>query len=657
MKRIGIDTGGTFTDLVSFDNGKLVIEKRSSTPRNPSDALLAALDSCYSIQTAKEITYGSTVATNAILERNGAKVSLITTAGFESILFIGRQNRPDLYALLPEKPRQLIDEKMVFGISERILHDGTIQAGITGLDEMLDKISLENTEAITVCLLHSYANPSNELYIHKKIKERFPQLPVTLSSTLVPEYREYERTSSAVMNSFVHPLVRQHLSDLSDRMGPGQLRIMQSNGGCISAERAGEEAVRTVLSGPAGGVIGATRAAELAGYEDIITFDMGGTSTDVSLVSGVPSVTTEYEISGLPLRIPVLDIHTVGAGGGSICQLDSVGAIRVGPRSAGAIPGPICYDNGGTELTVTDANLVLGRLHSSSFLGGKRQLDRKIAMYYLKNQSHELDMEPLELAEGIVKIANATMQKALTRITVQRGYDPRDFSLVTFGGAGCQHACELARELGIRRVFVPQNPGVLSAYGMLMTDVIKNYSRSYIRPSGETDYDDLSRAFGPLEEAAMAELINEKFDQRRIVLSRSVDMRYRRQSFELNVPFSKTFISDFHRLHHQRYGHSDVGEKMEIVNLRLEGRGITDKPPAYLRSVKESDLGDPVIGNTGTYHEGRKSDAVIYERKRLASGVTIEGPALITEYTSTTFIPQNFSVKVNSFGGLEICQQ
>ena len=654
MRKIGIDTGGTFTDLVFLDDGKLVIEKRPSTPHDPAQAVLAALESCDSISRTKEITYGSTVATNAILERKGARVSLITTAGFESILFIGRQNRPDLYALSPEKPKPLIDEEMVFGLHERTLYDGTIHRKVTDIEDLLTKIEPEKTEAIAISLLHSYANPSNELYVYKKISERFPGLHVTLSSTLLPEYREHERTSTTVMNSYVHPLVKEYLSVLNKSMGPGRMRIMQSNGGSISAERASEEPVRTVLSGPAGGVIGASHAAKIAGYRDIITFDMGGTSTDVSLVQGEPSITNEYEISGLPLRVPVLDIHTVGAGGGSISHLDAAGALRVGPRSAGAVPGPICYGNGGTEFTVTDANLALGRLDSRNFLGGERSLDRKTSMDFLTKQSEELGMDPFDLAEGIINIANATMQRAIVRISVERGYDPRDFTLVTYGGAGGLHACELARELGIKSVLVPENPGVLSAYGMILTDVIKNYSRSYMKSSEEIDYHYLSDAFLPLEKAAMAELEQEKFDHRRTVLSRSIDMRYKRQSFELNIPFTKTFITDFHRFHQERYGHSDDKEIVEIVNLRLEGRGITDKPPTQIPDFNENNIDDSVIGDTRIYHDGKESDAAIIERKRLSPGNNVKGPVLITEYTSTTFVPPGFSVRVNAYGGLEI---
>lgn len=654
MRRIGIDTGGTFTDLVSLKDGKLVIDKRPSTPLDPALAVQAALESCDSIIRPKEITYGSTIATNAILERKGARVFLITTAGFESILFIGRQNRPDLYALSPEKPEPLIDPKMVTGINERTLYNGVILQKVTGIVGLLNTIPQENTDAVAVCLLHSYANPSNELQVYKKISEIFPEIPITLSSKLLPEYREYERTSTTVMNAYVHPIVAEHLSVLSSRIGPGQLRIMQSNGGSISAERASKEPVRTVLSGPAGGVIGAIHAAKFAGYKDILTFDMGGTSTDVSLVHGKPSITSDYEISGLPLRIPVLDIHTVGAGGGSICQLDPAGALRVGPHSAGAVPGPICYGNGGTELTVTDANLILGRLDGKNFLGGKRRLDLKTAMDSLKNLSEELGMNSLELAEGIIKIANATMQRALVKISVQRGYDPRDFTLVTYGGAGGLHACELARELGIKRVLIPENPGVLSAYGMILTDVIKDYSRSFMKSSKEINFNAIAEAFLPLENAAMSELVKEKFDPLRVVLARSIDLRYKRQSFELNVPFSKTYIQDFHRLHHERYGHSDLKEKVEIVNLRLEGRGVTDKPPTVVPDIMENKIEDSVIGETRIFYDGKESDAAIIDRKRLAPHNSLDGPVLITEYTATTFIPPGFSMRVNSYGGIEI---
>ena len=657
MRRIGIDTGGTFTDLVCIEDGKVIIEKQLSTPGEPALAVLNVLNSIGGIKQRKEITYGSTIATNAILERRGARVALVATEGFEDVIFIGRQDRPDLYSLYPKKPEPLVGRDMVFGVKERTLATGEIMENIAGLPEVVRSICRVRPEAIAICLLHSYAEPKNEQFLAKVFSESFPRIPVTLSSDILPEYREFERTSTTVLNAYVQPLVGSHLEQIGGAKGPGGLRIMQSNGGSISVSRAREEPVKTVLSGPAGGVIGAYHMARLAGFDRIITFDMGGTSTDVSLCSGRAHTTSEYSISGLPLRIPVLDIHTVGAGGGSIVHRDTAGGLHVGPRSAGASPGPVCFGKGGSDLTVTDANLILGRLRGHGFLGGRMNLQREEAYRAMEALASEMNIDTLELAEGIIRIANTAMQRAVMAISVQRGHDPRDFTLTSFGGAGGLHACELSRELGIGHVMIPRNPGVLSAFGMIISDVKKDYSHPLFKTDEGIGYESLVDAFEPLELRGIEDLREEGFEDERIVLVRSLDMRYRRQSYELNVPFSESFLPAFHESHFKRYGHCHREEQVEIVNLRLEGVGITDKPPIPSLHGNSSGMDDSVLGESQVYFDGMERDALVYERDGLAAGDAIDGTALVTEYTSTTLIPPGYRAVVDRYGDLVICEK
>jgi len=643
-------------------DGNITIEKRLSTPRDPARGIISwfmekdSRDESLPNRSAdehEEFIYGSTVATNAVLERRGAKVALITSKGFEDIIFIGRQNRPDLYDPHPQKTSPLIERRNVFGADERTLYDGTILRELTDMDALIESVSCCNVDSIAVSLLHSYSNPGNETRLKKNLSTALPGIPITLSSDILPEYREFERTSTTVINAFVSPLMRDHILRLEQNHSSDQFRIMQSNGGCISAEKAMDEPVRTVLSGPAGGVVGAAEIASGMGYENIITFDMGGTSTDVSLYSGRYSVTKEYQISGLPLSIPMLDINTVGSGGGSIVHLDMGGGIHVGPRSAGALPGPVCFDRGGTEVTVTDANLLLGRLYGKRFLGGKMSLDNIKAEEALNSLARTVDMDKLSLAEGIIKIANSSMQRAIMAITVRRGHDPRDFTLVTYGGAGGLHACELAEALGIGKILVPPNPGVLSAFGMLLSDVIKDYSRSFPRTGKEIDILEMEEAYTVLEDNARSDLREEGFGNGRTMLRRSIDMRYKRQSHELTVPYSAKLISDFHLLYNRRYGHCDENEEVETVNLRLKGIGLVNKPvlePLPLREKEE----DAVMDKVPLFFRGEEYEALVIDREKLSQDDLIEGGALVTEYTATTFIPPGYRGAVNRYGGIEI---
>ena len=472
---IGIDTGGTFTDFVYKEGDRWGIYKILSTPSNPADAIIEGLK--YIAEGKhKKIVHGSTVATNAILERKGAKTALITNKGFEDIIEIGRQNRSRLYDLAYRKEPALVPSALRFGIPGRILNNGDEHTPLDHeeVKRIIGILNDNNIESIAVCLLYSYVNPAHE----NKTKEMLQSLdiPVSLSHEILSEFREYERTSTTVINAYVSPKMQNYIGTLIKHTGKNDhLSIMQSNGGSISADTATRESVRTILSGPAGGAVGAFEIGRMAGYSKIITFDMGGTSTDVSLMDGKLSLTTQSLISGLPIRVPMIDIHTVGAGGGSIASMDTGGALRVGPESAGADPGPICYGKG-DRITVTDANLYLGRIIPEHFLGGNMALKRDKLETSFKLFSRETGLSSIELAEGILAVANTAMEKAIRVISVERGFNPGDFTLLSFGGAGGLHAAFLARLLNIPKVIIPANPGTLSAMGMLMADVIKDYS-------------------------------------------------------------------------------------------------------------------------------------------------------------------------------------
>ncbi|MFN3475949.1 MAG: hydantoinase/oxoprolinase family protein, partial [Candidatus Methylomirabilales bacterium] len=503
-------------------------------------------------------------------------------------------------------------------------------------------------ESLAICLLFSYATPEHEKRIHRLAQEL--NIPISAYHRIIPEYREYERTSTTVVNAYVSPLLDRYIGHLEAAIG-GSLRIMQSNGGSISAKVAREEAVRTVLSGPAAGVVGGFHVAKAAGFSNVITFDMGGTSTDVSLCPGEIRTTAESSIAGCPIRVPMIDIHTVGSGGGSIAYLDEGGALRVGPESAGADPGPVCYGKG-DRITVTDANLLLGRLDPDSFLGGRMKLDVERAEKAMGRFSRTVGLPPLEVAEGIVKVANATMEKAIRVISVERGFDPREFCLVSFGGAGGLHAFDLAKSLSIPQVLIPLNAGLLSAYGMLVADVVKDYSRSILIPSKEAPFEKLRELFRPLTERGLCEMREEGIPERRVRCFYFLDMRYIGQSYELTVPFTREYIARFHALHRQVYGSAKPEKDTEVVNLRLRVVGGTGKP--VLPEVEEgsSDASSALLGERKVLYEGRWLQAKLYDRQILKAGNVILGPAVIVEPTATTFLPPDGLLRVDRFGNL-----
>ena len=559
---IGVDTGGTFTDFVFKEGEHWGIYKLLSTPANPASAVLAGLNHVAQGK-RKQIIHGSTVATNAILERKGAKTALITNKGFEDVIEIGRQNRSRLYDLAYRKEPHIVPPESRFGIVGRILHSGEEHEPLD-LEEaqrVVELLQKSQVESVAVCFIFSFVTPSHE----RKMKELLEEtgVVVSLSHEILGEFREFERTSTTVLNGYVSPKMQSYIEYLVAELDQGDsLSIMQSNGGSISAETARKESVRTILSGPAGGAVGAFEIGKMAGYTQLITFDMGGTSTDVSLTDGALSLTVESKISGYPIKVPMIDIHTVGAGGGSIASVDVGGSLKVGPESAGADPGPICYGKG-DQITVTDANLYLGRLIPEHFLGGSMKLQGEKLENFFQKMAKEMGLSPVELAEGILSVANAAMEKAIRVISVERGYDPREFVLFSFGGAGAMHAPFLARLLNIPKVLVPQHPGILSAIGMLMADVIKDYSFTVMRNQHNATAEELSELFSDLEKKGVEDLFNEGISAANVRLERYLDMRYEGQSHEIIVPFAAQYVEDF------RPGEKgEGGDGITVVRLR-----------------------------------------------------------------------------------------
>jgi N-methylhydantoinase A len=664
--RVAIDTGGTFTDCVWIDNKRLRMLKVFSTPADPSEAIVEALRK---INHPGELIllHGTTVGTNTLLERKGARTALVTTDGFEDAIEIGRQARPKLYDFFFERVEPLVPADLRFGIEERTASDGETLTlpSPAYLKSLVSQVKAKQPESIAISLLFSFANPRNEQAVAEAMKPL--AVPLSISHQILPEFREYERTSTVVINAYLQPVIQRYLENLQTRsrrdvacnVSAGthpRIFVMQSSGGITALAAAAREPVRTVLSGPAGGVVGAAASARASGFERIITFDMGGTSTDVSLVEGAITTASHAEVAGLPVGVPMLDIHTVGAGGGSLARFDAGGVLRVGPESAGADPGPICYGRG-VQPTVTDANLLLGRLQPARFLGGDFTLDldrtRHLTRQWLKQQGSPLTLE--RFAAGVVRVANATMEKAIRVVSIERGRDPRDFALVAFGGAGGLHACALAEALSIPRVIVPALPGALSALGILVSDVVKDYSRTVLwRVSGKLPAAQLDREFSTLQNQATKDFHEEAW-QGKIHYQRSVDLRYRGQGYELNLPSTRNLLKDFEREHQRRYGYVHPTREVEVVTLRLRatlptttrvgkmahlGTGTpVSLPRAKPRGPGRAELGLPSTPKATVVFNGKKFSTAIYSRDTLKLGKIYSGPAIITEYSATTVIP------------------
>ncbi|RME82754.1 MAG: hydantoinase/oxoprolinase family protein [Caldilineae bacterium] len=657
--RIGIDIGGTFTDFVLFDerSGEFRSFKLLSTPKDPSEAVLAGLDEL--VPGGREgrrglsIVHGSTVATNALLERKGAVTALVTTEGFRDVLAIGRQVRTDIYDFFSDRPEPLIPEERRLEVRERVDHKGNVLIPLdtAALPALVTQLREQGVESVAICLLFSFLHPEHEQTIAAQL--RAAGFFVSPSCEVLPEFREYERTSTTAINAYVSPIMDRYLGRLERELQADDFRIMQSNGGSIHARQARAQAVRSILSGPAGGVVGAQYVAAAAGFQRVITFDMGGTSTDVALCDGDIRVTTEGEVGGLPIRIPLIDIHTVGSGGGSIAYVDAGGALRVGPQSAGADPGPVCYGRGGTEPTVTDANLVLGRLAADYFLGGRMSLAAAQAEEALDAMAHALHLTPppgltpaQTAALGVVQVANAHMERALRVISVERGYDPADFTLVSFGGAGGLHACNLARGLGIPRVLIPPAASTLSAFGMLVADVIKDYVQTVMLP-GDTPFAKLEGLLEPLAERGRREIMAEGIAAEAIRLQRLVDMRYVGQSYELTVPLNADYVQAFHAAHHRAYGHSDPTAAVEIVNLRLKAIGAVPRPQLPQAEPDAPDPASAFIGRRPVVLNEGLVETPFYLGEKLRPGHRVPGPALIVQTDTTIFLERGDVARVD----------
>ena len=651
---VGIDTGGTFTDVVVVQGNALTVHKEPSTPDNPAEAVLEGLRSVFE-DAPDRLVHGSTVATNALLERRGADTALVTTKGFEDVLEIGRQTRRVIYDIDVTKAAPLVVPDRRLGVAERVGPSGAVRDALTEgeIDALCAKVLALDVDGVAICLLHSYANPEHEQRIAARLRDVFDGF-VTTSYEVLPEFREYERTSTTVVNAYVGPVMANYLGHLERALPADSMRIMQSNGGVISIQAAQKHAVQTILSGPAGGAVGGFEIGRRAGYDHAITFDMGGTSTDVSLCPGELSRTPEASIGDLPIRVPVIDIHTVGAGGGSIAYRDPGGSLRVGPRSAGAKPGPICYGGGGTEITVTDANLFLGRLAPGHFLGGASTLLIEPVREAMASFAKEIGLSAAEVANGVLRVANATMERAIRVISLERGFDPRDFALVCFGGAGGMHAADLARSLAIPRVIVPKAAGILSALGMLLADVVRDYSLTVLRPTDEIADGALASAFATLEARADEDLAGEGFDKADVVLERTVDMRYVGQGFELAICAEGEFVSAFHRAHEQRYGYADAARATEVVNVRIRATGRTEKPDLSTTPATRdsSDVRDAILGEQAMIVESTQQTVPLYGRERLHDQHRFDGPALVVEYSTTTVVPSDYSCHVDAAGNL-----
>ena len=665
--RVAIDTGGTFTDCVWVEDGRIRTLKVFSTPDDPSRAIANALKK---VGTDSGITllHGTTVGTNALLQRKGARVALVTTEGFEDVIEIGRQARPRLYDFFFDRIPPLVERDMRFGVPERIAENGCVlkAPGSGELTRLRDAVSRARPEAVAISLLFSFANPANEVQVASTLREL--GIPLSVSHQILPEFREYERTSTVVVNAYLQPLMQSYMQKLSKRIAElgrpsaprptgsrARIFVMQSNGGITAIEAAACEPVRTVLSGPAGGLVGAAASAARSGFKEILTFDMGGTSTDVAAIQGAIHTGSQSEVAGLPVGVPMLEIHTVGAGGGSLAHFDAGGLLRVGPESAGADPGPICYGRG-TQPTVTDANLLLGRLRPTRFLGGDFTLDldrtRRITKAWLKEQGPHLTLE--QFAAGVVRVVNANMERALRVVSIERGYDPRDFALVAFGGAGGLHACELADSLSIPTVIVPAMPGALSAIGILESDVVKDFSRTVLwRGAANLPRTELQREFRKLEASAQKEFSAEGWSGK-VHHERSLDLRYRGQGYELNIPSRANAIAQFHEEHQRRYGYHHADRELEIVTLRLRAVLPTPRPKLAAAESRTRRSRTVAVERAPVNFAGRSLSTPIYERADIGVGEVLKGPAVITEYSATTVIPPQKQFRVDRVGNLII---
>ena len=648
-QRLGVDVGGTFTDLVALGGGDVLMAKVPSTPQDQSEGVMNSVRAGeIEAESVAAFAHGMTVATNALLERKGARTAIVTTEGFRDVLEIARQERPDLYDLTQHRPEPLVPRELRFTVRERMGPDGALETlDDENLEEVVSKLKEAEVEAVAVCLLFAFMHPDHEKRVGEAIREALPDIHVSLSSEVLPEFREYERFSTTTADAYLGPKLAAYLKNLDDEVegaGMPEPLVMQSSGGVIDLGVAAQGAAACVLSGPAGGVVGAAYVAKASGYENLLTFDMGGTSSDVAaILEGEALTTTEAAIAGVPIKLPMVDIHTVSAGGGSVAWVDAGGALRVGPHSAGAEPGPASYDMGGEEPAVTDANLFLGYLQDGAELGGEVMLNRERAEKALEQVGEQADMDALEMALGVVQVANTEMVGALRVISVEKGLDPREFALVAFGGAGPMHTCALAEELNMSTVLVPKASGVLSALGLAVSDVRRDYVTPLLSALEEVKESRLEDAFEGMEEQASDHLDGPEFTRR-------ADLRYAGQSFELTVEANDfdELAENFHAAHERRYGYRMEEEPIELVNLRLIATVPVERP-----ELKEKEPeGDAVSGHREANFDGEWTEVPILDRTNMGVGSEVEGPAVVEFDESTCVVRPGWGGKIDEAGTL-----
>ena len=674
--RLSVDIGGTFTDLVLFDKaeGNYHTNKILTTTDNLARGVMEGVSKFVSdFSQIDYFVHGTTSGLNAFLERRGFGVALLVTEGFKDIYEIGRGNRPDMYNIKYRKTEPLLKRRDVFEISERIMADGTISKAIdmSSVDRVIEQVKEKGYESVAVCLLHAYKNPEHEVLIRQAFQSKAPGITVSLSHEIAREWREYERTSTTVINAYVAPIVKNYLSILEKETAKSgldkSLYIMQSNGGVMTSDIAKELPIQTLLSGPVGGAIGSVTIADSAGYKNIICADLGGTSFDVSLIiNGKPDVTAETNLEGFPILSPMVNIHTIGAGGGSIAFIES-GGLRVGPKSAGSNPGPACYGKGGTEPTVTDANLVLGRIDENGFLGGGMKLDKEAAYHSIEKIATQLGLSVTETAEGICKIANAKMADAIRSITVSKGIDPRDFIMVAYGGAGPMHGLFIAELLGIDKVLVPSVAGTFSAFGMLQTDIRYDTVRQFVSPVEDIDRDEIERSFREMEEETKIVLEKQNIVVEDMIFNRTVDMRYIGQEYTINVPYGMEesgenvfdphlLANSFHELHRTLNGQYDPNGKVEVVNPRFTGYGFLEKvTTSGICERTGSKPKERIIKKT--IWNGIEQDTPVYTTQTLNYGHQFEGPAIVEDTSSTTVVPSGFVVEIDRYKNIQVTRK
>jgi len=671
--RIGVDSGGTFTDICLFSEatGEIVIWKVSSTPDDPSRAIIEGIEQGMAHVGARAddisfLGHGTTVATNALIQGKGVKTGLITTKGFSDLLEIGRQKRPDLYDQQVEKPQILSARPLRIGIEERILTDGSVDTPLDeeGLRQAARTFRQQGVEAVAVCFLYSFLKPDHEIRAGEILAEELPGIFIALSHKVAPEFREFERMSTTVVNANLGPVMRAYVKALESKIKDTGIKVAaqltQSNGGVMGFDTAADLPVRTVLSGPSTGVVAAQALGAVAGYDNLITFDMGGTSSDVALLTnGRCQTVSESVVHGYPLKAPMLDIHTVGAGGGSIAYIDHGGFMKVGPRSAGANPGPACYDLGNEEATVTDANVLLQTQNPQSLLGNRMPINQDLSRQAIARLAEQLGMGLYETANGILDIVTANMAKAIRVISVQRGFDPREYVLVAFGGAGPVHAVRLARELGMRKVLVPLTPGVLCALGLLMTDLRTDFSMTRLILMEEAEPALIQSFFDGLEVQAEAWFERERIEPERRLVSRVIDVRYGGQNYELPVMLPDGVVTvaslqavtqGFLEAHKQRYGFIAEGESIQMVTFRLVAQGQVNKAQLRQAEFQTGDAAGAITGQRQVWmpEVGDFVTTTLYDRTKLTAGNIIKGPAIIDQMDSTCVLPPDCTACVDA---------